>query len=166
MATTLYLVRHGETEENARGVFQGQTGGTLSEVGKEQPKAIREKLAEIPFDIVLSSDLKRCIDTASIALEGISCDIIKEPLLRERDLGNLTGKQIKGATLNETVENEESLKARANKFIEKIKKQYDNKKVLAFSHGFFGRVMQAEIEGVTHRDVTLLDNCEIRKFVI
>ena len=166
MAITLYLVRHGETEENARGVFQGQTAGTLSEIGKEQAKAIREKLANIPFDIVLSSDLKRCIDTASIALEGISCEIIKEPLLRERDLGNLTGKQIKGATLNDTVESEDSLKVRANKFIDKIKKEYADKKILAFSHGFFARVMQAELEGVTYREVTLLHNCEIRKFNI
>ena len=166
MATTIYMTRHGETIENSKGLFQGQTPGHLSELGKEQALTLRPKLAELTFDVVLCSDLKRCLDTASIALDGISCDIIKEPLLRERDLGNLTGKQIKGATLNETVENEESLKARANKFIEKIKEQYDNKKVLAFSHGFFGRVMQAEIEGVTHRDVTLLDNCEIRKFVI
>ena len=43
---------------------------------------------------------------------------------------------------------------------------YPGKKILAFSHGFFCRILQAEIEGVTHRDVTLFDNCEIRKFVI
>ena len=51
-------------------------------------------------------------------------------------------------------------------FIDKIKEEYADKKILAFSHGFFARVMQAELEGVTYREVTLLDNCEIRKFDI
>lgn len=41
------------------------------------------------FDVVLCSDLKRCLDTAEIALDGIECTFIKEPLLRERDLATL-----------------------------------------------------------------------------
>ena len=166
MAITLYIVRHGETEENVKGVFQGQTPGTLSAKGKQQAKALQEQLSQIEFDVVLCSDLKRCIDTANIALENIICNIIEEPLLRERDLGNLTGKQIKGATLNETVENEAALKDRANRFIEKIKQKYPEKRIIAFSHGFFCRIMQAELEGVTYSDVKLLDNCEIRRFSI
>ena len=47
-----------------------------------------------------------------------------------------------------------------------MKKEYDGKRVLAFSHGFFCRILQAEIEGVTHRDVTLMGNCEIREFTV
>lgn len=166
MSTTLYLVRHGETEENARGVFQGQTPGHLSAKGKEEAASLRPTLAGMTFDIVLCSDLQRCLDTANIALEGIEHELVKEPLLRERDLGNLAGTPIKGAVLNETVETEESMKARVNTFIEKVKKKYPGKKVLAFSHGFLCRIMQAELEGVTHRDVTLMGNCEIREFVL
>ena len=166
MSTTIYLVRHGETEENARGVFQGQTPGTLSKLGIEQAVAARPAVAALEFDAVLCSDLKRCMDTANIILEGIDCEIIKEPLLRERDLGNLSGTPIKGATLNETVETEESMKMRVRQFIEKAQKEYPNKKILAFSHGFLTRIMEAEIKGVTHRDVTLMDNCEIREFIV
>lgn len=166
MSTTIYLVRHGETEENARGVFQGQTPGTLSQLGKEQAVAARPAVAALQFDAVLSSDLKRCLDTANIILEGIECEIIKEPLLRERDLGNLSGTPIKGATLNETVETEEAMKIRVHKFIEKVQREYPGKKILAFSHGFLTRIMEAEIKGVTHRDVTLMGNCEIREFTV
>ena len=166
MSTTIYLVRHGETEETARGVFQGQTPGTLSKLGIEQAVAARPAVAALEFDAVLCSDLKRCMDTANIILEGIDCEIIKEPLLRERDLGNLAGTPIKGATLNETVETEESMKMRVRQFIEKVQKEYPNKKILAFSHGFLTRIMEAEIKGVTHRDVTLMDNCEIREFIV
>ena len=158
------MTRHGETIENSKGLFQGQTPGHLSELGLEQAAKLRPVLAGMTFDVVLCSDLKRCLDTAEIALEGIECTFIKEPLLRERDLGNLAGTPIKGAVYNETVETEESMQERARKFIEKVRNEYPDKKILAFSHGFFCRILQAEIEGCTHRDVTLLDNCEIREF--
>lgn len=166
MQTTIYMTRHGETEENSRGVFQGQTPGHLSEKGKEEAKSLHPRLASMTFDVVLCSDLKRCLDTAEIALDGIECTFIKEPLLRERDLGNLAGTPIKGAVYNDTVETEESMQERARMFIEKVKKEYPGKKVLAFSHGFFCRILQAEIEGGTHRDVTLMGNCEIREFTV
>ena len=58
------------------------------------------------------------------------------------------------------------MKIRARKFIEKVQKEYPDKKILAFSHGFLTRIMEAEIKGVTHRDVTLMDNCEIREFTV
>ncbi len=166
MKTIIYMTRHGETIENSKGLFQGQTPGHLSEKGKEEALSLRPRLAGMTFDVVLCSDLKRCLDTAEIALEGIECTFIKEPLLRERDLGNLSGTPIKGAVYNETVETEESMQQRAKLFIEKVRKEYPGKKVLAFSHGFFCRILQAEIEGVTHRDVTLMGNCEIREFVV
>lgn len=166
MKTIIYMTRHGETIENSKGLFQGQTPGHLSEKGKEEALSLRPRLAGMTFDVVLCSDLKRCLDTAEIALEGIECTFIKEPLLRERDLGNLSGTPIKGAVYNETVETEESMQQRAKLFIEKVRKEYPGKKVLAFSHGFFCRILQAEIEGVTHRDVTLMGNCEIREFIV
>ncbi len=166
MSTTIYLVRHGETEENSKGLFQGQTPGHLSAKGKEEAASLRPTLAEMSFDVVLCSDLQRCLDTAAIALKGIECTLIKEPLLRERDLGNLAGTPIKGAVLNETVETENSMKERIHRFLDKVKATYPDKKVLAFSHGFLCRIMQAELEGVTHRDVTLMGNCEIRTFII
>ena len=160
------MTRHGETIENSKGLFQGQTPGHLSELGIEQAHSLRPRIAELEFDIVLCSDLKRCLDTAEIVLEGIECTFIKEPLLRERDLGNLAGTPIKGAVYNETVETEESMKERAHRFIEKVRSEYPDKKILAFSHGFFCRIMEAEIKGVTHRDVTLFGNCEIREFIV
>lgn len=36
MATTIFLVRHGETVDNARQIMQGQTPGELNEQGREQ----------------------------------------------------------------------------------------------------------------------------------
>ncbi len=166
MSVTIHIVRHGETEENAKGLYQGQTPGHLSQSGKKQAEGIRQAVAEIKFDLVLCSDLKRCLDTAEIALDGKECIFVKEPLLRERDLGNLVGTPIAGSTLNETVESDEAVGKRAEEFLKLIKNKYDNKTILIFSHGFFLRVLQSKIAGLSHREIPLMGNCEIRTFEI
>ena len=48
--TTIYLVRHGETVDNARHIMQGQTHGQLNENGINQAKELRKKLADIHFE--------------------------------------------------------------------------------------------------------------------
>ena len=46
MKTIMYLVRHGETVDNASQLMQGQTQGRLNEVGDSQAKLLRDELAE------------------------------------------------------------------------------------------------------------------------
>ena len=51
--TTLYLVRHGETVDNARQIMQGQTQGELNATGISQAEALRDKLSDVKdFEIV------------------------------------------------------------------------------------------------------------------
>ena len=57
--TTLYLVRHGETVDNARQIMQGQTQGELNATGISQAEALRDKLSDIHIDAFVSSDLYR-----------------------------------------------------------------------------------------------------------
>ena len=97
---TIYLLRHGETIENAMGIFQGQMPGHLSEKGKEQARQMHEKVMNLSFDAVLCSDLQRCKDTASIVLEGMAYTPQYTDLLRERDMGNLVGKPIAAPVLD------------------------------------------------------------------
>jgi broad specificity phosphatase PhoE len=59
----LILVRHGETEENLKEIMQGHIGGTLTKKGVTQAKKIARRLKKEHFDIIYSSDLKRCKDT-------------------------------------------------------------------------------------------------------
>lgn len=61
---TLYLARHGQTEENMTRIFQGHMPGTLTVEGIAQAEALRDTLRDISLDAVVSSDLKRCVDTA------------------------------------------------------------------------------------------------------
>lgn len=160
--TTLYIIRHGETEENRNGVFQGQTPGHLSETGRQQAMNLRKTVASLTFDAVLCSDLQRCLDTASIILDGMNVGITTTALLRERDMGNLVGTSVKGAHLNPSVESIGSIRERSREFLSLLRKHYDNKSVLVISHGFFIRVLLAEIAGIPPMDIPKMNNCEIR----
>ena len=62
--TTILLVRHGETVDNARQIMQGQTQGELNERGREQARQVAERLAKEHVDAVIASDLRRAIQTA------------------------------------------------------------------------------------------------------
>ena len=62
--TTLYLVRHGETVDNANQIMQGQTQGELNENGIKQAREFSDEWKDKPIDVVVASDLKRSIDTA------------------------------------------------------------------------------------------------------
>ena len=61
-ATTLYLVRHGETVDNANNIMQGQTQGQLNDTGMEQARQLCQRLVNVHIDAVVSSDLKRATE--------------------------------------------------------------------------------------------------------
>lgn len=86
----LFLVRHGQTVANRDQFYSGQSDIPLTEQGRQQAEAIRPILAPFSFDRVYSSDLSRAMDTQHLALPGA---VVKTtPLLREFDVGSLTGK--------------------------------------------------------------------------
>lgn len=67
---TFYIVRHGETEWNVKGLVQGHTDIPLTKKGKRQARQLAKKLSRINFNAVFSSDLLRAKQTAQlIALE-------------------------------------------------------------------------------------------------
>ena len=70
MSTTLYLVRHGQTEENAANILQGHLPGHLNEEGREQAARLRDRLKDIQFDALYSSDLKRWGDHKLVIESG------------------------------------------------------------------------------------------------
>ena len=85
----LYLVRHGETEENAEGLLQGKSGGKLNSIGIEQARLTGLKLRNKGITAIHSSNLDRALDTALMISDIIGAVLIPESQLRERNLGNL-----------------------------------------------------------------------------
>ena len=163
--TTLYLVRHGETVENARQLMQGQTQGQLNDVGVSQAEQLRDRLASIPFDAVVSSDLRRAVDTAHILAEPHGLEVETTPLLRERDWGAFTGRYIpslKGEPWPDDVESLDALLQRGQCFLDFIRSNFKGKTVLAVGHGIVNKAVQAVHYGKQMREVERMRNCEVR----
>ncbi len=89
----LIIVRHGETVENATGICQGQSYGTLSEKGKEQARKVAERLKEHALDVAYVSDLERTKETAKEILKyHPDIPVIFSKEIRERSWGIFEGK--------------------------------------------------------------------------
>jgi probable phosphoglycerate mutase len=89
-ARRFIFLRHGETEGNARRVYQ-PADIPLSPTGQAQARRAAEYLREHPVERILASDLRRAWQTAEAAAEILGAPVIPEPRLRERWFGDLIG---------------------------------------------------------------------------
>ena len=124
--TELYLVRHGQTVDNAARIMQGQTHGQLNALGVAQAKALAGKMADVHIDAFVASDLKRAVDTAEIIALPHGMPVETTPLLRERDWGSFTGRfipSLAGEVRPDDIETADALLERAGKFLEYIGKR-------------------------------------------
>lgn len=84
------MLRHGQSEWNAAGRWQGQADIELSDLGYEQARRAVDKLGT--FDAVASSDLRRARVTATIIAEGLGVGLLgADPRFRETDVGEWQG---------------------------------------------------------------------------
>ena len=89
--TLLYLVRHGETDWNREGRWQGHYDRPLSVAGRAQAAAAARRLARERISQIHASDLKRAAETAHIIGEACAVEVCIECGLREVDVGNWAG---------------------------------------------------------------------------
>lgn len=87
MTATLLLIRHGETDWNVEGRYQGQAGPGLNARGREQAHELAGLLATQPVDMIYSSDLPRSMETALIIGESLNLPVRSDPRLRELHQG-------------------------------------------------------------------------------
>lgn len=90
MATFL-IVRHGEAEGNREHRFIGQADVPLSPIGRRQADAVSARLAGMPVDRIISSDLQRAVDTVRPAASELGLEIETDTRLREIDNGEWKG---------------------------------------------------------------------------
>jgi broad specificity phosphatase PhoE len=83
--TTILLARHGETDWNRDGRFQGWADPPLNETGRAQARALAEQLRGTPFDAVYASDLRRAHETAEIVAAPHGVPVLADEGLREID---------------------------------------------------------------------------------
>lgn len=90
--TTLHLIRHGETDWNRLGLYQGTTDVPLNAAGRAQARLLADLLREVPFDAVYSSPLSRALRTAEEVVEGREIEVRVLPELREISYGLWQGR--------------------------------------------------------------------------
>jgi phosphoserine phosphatase len=169
----LILVRHGETEENVKGIVQGHLPGKLTKKGIEQAKKLALRLKDEKIDAIYSSDLKRASDTAKEIAEyhkNVPLKFVKE--LREIDCGSFSGKsqdEVKGKNYPEDSESLEDAKKRIKNFLDKVYKKHKNSKVLFVSHGGTSKILTTIILNKPlryFREMKHFDNTSVNIFEI
>lgn len=153
----VYLVRHGETVMNKKGVTQGHKDSPITSRGMESAENHGKLLSKENIEIVFSSDLGRCVQTAEIINNYIKKELIKTPELRERDFGLLNGqpdkrvvRELDLSNPDEIAPNGESFNQMKNRVLEFIKSLADKdfNKVLLITHEGPVRAILSEYYGV------------------
>lgn len=92
--TYLWLVRHGQTDWNAEGRYQGQADPPLNAAGRAQAEGVAALLAGQAFAALCSSDLQRARETAQIAGRLLGLTATLDPRWREINLGDWEGLRV------------------------------------------------------------------------
>ena len=90
-ATTLFFVRHGESEANLARIFSGRRDSPLTERGRAQAVMVADALDDVPFDRIVATPLSRSLDTALVIARRrkMPVDVVRG--LIEIDVGDKTG---------------------------------------------------------------------------
>ena len=87
----VWLMRHGALPPNPERRFVGQRDLALAERGRRQALSWQQRLLDIPFAAIVSSDLGRCVETAQLVNGQRELPLIREPAFREIALGAWEG---------------------------------------------------------------------------
>jgi broad specificity phosphatase PhoE len=88
----VFLVRHGETDYNAQGIFQGYSPVPLSTRGRQQAALVAERLLSLRPRVLYSSDIWRAQETANIIGQRLGMPVQPCTGLREWNIGTWVGK--------------------------------------------------------------------------
>ncbi len=145
----LYVLRHGETDYNKEGRFQGQNNISLNEEGKKQAQETRKELQNIKFDKVFVSPLKRTIETAKIVVPNYKIEI--DNRIIERSFGKLEGKKsipdYEERIKEFEIESIEELEKRVECFIKEILNEVQkDQNILVVTHGGVAQIINKMLE--------------------
>lgn len=142
------LIRHGETDWNARGLLQGTTDIPLNNRGMDQARDVGVLLRGAGWDRIAASPLSRARTTAEIIAEQVGLEApVAMPEFIERSFGEFEGKSYwtpEGGRVNlnaESVETVDAVRARALAGIEAIERAHPDSSTLVVAHGSLIRLL-------------------------
>ena len=152
----IYLVRHGQTDSNAQGIYN-YLSEDLNENGIKQAEELKNKIDEINYDIVIASPLVRALHTAQI-INIKKKEIIIDDRLQERKVGSLAGVPLSETNRDEywnyysnvkfgTEESVPDLCTRVKDFIDDLKTK-KLKSVLIVAHSGVSKAFYVYFNGI------------------
>ncbi len=164
MACEILLLRHAQSEGNLLGQFIGHTDVNITDLGFRQAQAVKEFLKGVKIDAVYSSDLKRALQTVKPTADDHGLSIITDADLREIWGGDWEGvpfdkipelfpedqKKWFADPIDSAPTNGESIRqiyTRVERFMNKLVKKEDGKRVLLTSHATTLRVLECFLRG-------------------
>ena len=164
--TIIVTIRHAHTRYNAEKRYAGTIDVPLSEKGIREAREASARLAGIAFDVVITSTLRRSIDTARL-LVGESTPLVQSALCNERNFGSLEGltwdeaQSLDPPVLFIQVGNDrhsvnprggepfEAVWERAKKLRRWIFREFKGTKILIVSHGVFLQMFHGVLRGLS-----------------
>lgn len=153
MSVKIVYFVHGTTTDNIEHKSTGWLQGELSEKGIKQSIDLKEQIDINSIDVVISSDLKRAIDSANYTFKGEK-EILHDKRIRECNYGDLNGRDTSLVKYEEHIEvpfpNGESLKEVENRvrdFCNYLLDNYDGKTVALVAH----KAPQLALEVITKK---------------
>jgi probable phosphoglycerate mutase len=159
--TRFLLVRHGQSEWNASGRWQGQADPPLTDLGRDQALHAARGIGMV--DAIYSSTLDRAAETAAIISAELGVGpVLADEALRERDAGEFSG--LTRAEIDERFpgylangdrppgwEHDEVLVARASAVLQRIAAEVGDGDVLVVTHGGVVMSLEDRLGGGRHR---------------
>ncbi len=176
----IYVMRHGRTVWNEKGIIQGFSKNRLSAFGKQQVEEVAQRLAVVKIDAIFSSPLVRTMQTANIISKKLHVKVLKDERIIERNKGVLAGRLKKTQTEEELklreqnphalgMESEQEIYVRVLDFMKMLKEKFPNKTILIVSHGRVTQMVEyvCKFSGWDEKkfwSIQNFENAEIREF--
>ena len=168
--TEIIIIRHGETEWNKTGRFQGHSDVPLSEEGRAQAEALGKNLVVDHVDAIYASDLTRAMETAAPLAERFGLPVIPDPQLRELNFGAWEGRNFNDVNAENPdamknfyndpeqanipdSENFTDFQRRVAGRVREIAAQERGKRIVIVSHGASIRILLANLLSIPIRSI-------------
>jgi broad specificity phosphatase PhoE len=177
---TIVLARHGETDWNRDNRFQGNADPPLNDAGREQSRALADRLTGDGIAAVYASPLRRARETAEIVAERLELPVSTVEPLREIDVGEWSG--LTRSEIEERFpeafarwldyahgwqhgETYDQLGERVLPALLDLANRHDGERILVVTHGGPIRAVAAYVAGIGYgearRAATVVGNCAV-----
>ena len=175
----LYVIRHGQTIVNVKGLVNSINRIGLNKVGKNEARRARKELENVKIDLVFCSPLRRTKQTCRI-INKRKNKVLYDKRIVERNSRSMQYAKVANLNLDEwydlkkdvvyeDAEGFKSVTKRVGKFLEEIYSKYPDKSLLIVTHGDVCKAIYTYFDNVVDvKDIISFEqkNCEIRKYVL